>query len=112
MSISSAMPEVNATEAAKRIAEGAFTLDVREKLEWDAGHIGSAVHIPLGELVSRHNEISSDRDILVFCRSGGRSAEATLVLCALGYKAHNVVGGMQAWVAAGEPIDPESGVVL
>ena len=51
-------------------------VDVREPYEWDAGHIDGARHIPLGELPNRLDEVPRDADIVVYCRSGGRSARA------------------------------------
>ena len=86
-------------------------LDVREPAEWQAGRVASALHIPLGDLPYRLKELESGATFLVMCRSGMRSAEATVALTGAGFDAHNIVGGMKAWVAAGEPIEPESGFV-
>lgn len=105
------IPEVDVATAAARLAAGAVMLDVREPDEWQAGRVAEALHIPLGALAARHGELDPEADLLVICRSGGRSGEATLALCAAGYDAHNVAGGMQAWVAADQPIEPESGFV-
>lgn len=91
------------------VPEDAFLLDVREPDEWAAGHAPNAVHIPLGSLAERVQEISTDRDVYVVCRSGGRSARATQALNQAGWKAHNVSGGMQAWEAAALPMVSESG---
>jgi len=86
-------------------------VDVRELGEWQAGRIAGAVHIPLGELAQRHGELDAGTSLLLMCRSGMRSADATRALIGAGYDAHNVAGGMKAWVAAGQPIEPEGGFV-
>lgn len=111
MTRSPEVPEIDVTATVTRLDEGAVLLDVREVVEWEAGHVESAVHIPLGELGARHSELTSDALLLVICRSGGRSADATRALRGAGYDAHNVAGGMKAWVKAGQPIEPASGFV-
>ena len=91
------------------VPEDGFLLDVREQDEWDAGHAPSAIHIPLGSLADRAQEIPTDQDVYVVCRSGGRSARATQALNQAGWQAHNVSGGMQAWEAAERPMVSASG---
>ncbi|MGI8695835.1 MAG: rhodanese-like domain-containing protein [Mycobacteriales bacterium] len=82
----------------------AAVLDVREDDEWAAGHIDGAVHIPMGEVTARLGEIEAGQPVAVVCRSGGRSAQVTAYLVGNGIEARNVVGGMQAWQAAGRPM--------
>ena len=84
-------------------------LDVREDYEWEAGHAEGAVHIPMEQLPHRLGELDPDEDLLVVCRTGGRSARVTAWLVAQGYSALNVTGGMDAWVEAGKPIVSENG---
>jgi len=72
-------------------------LDVREPDEWASGHIPGARHIPLGELQARHGELDKDSEIVVVCKSGGRSALACEFLASMGYNAINMPGGMSAW---------------
>ena len=79
-------------------------LDVREHDEWDAGHIATAVHIPMGELATRLDEVPRDQDVVVVCRSGNRSASVTAYLDRNGWSARNLAGGMMAWDAAGRPM--------
>jgi rhodanese-related sulfurtransferase len=86
------------------LPEDAYLLDVREPEEWRAGHAPDAVHIPLGGLSDRANEVPQDRDVYVVCRSGHRSARAAMALNNAGWRAINVDGGMQAWMAAGKPM--------
>jgi len=99
------LPEVPAAA----VPAGAWLLDVREPDEWAAGHVPEATHIPLGELGARTAELPQDQEIFVICRSGVRSARAARALNGAGWRAVNVAGGMQDWVAADRPMTAESG---
>jgi rhodanese-related sulfurtransferase len=85
-------------------ADGAVLLDVRESEEWNVGHIPWAVHIPMGELLERLDEIPKERSIVVVCRSGHRSAAVTAYLAKAGWAARNLDGGMINWAATGRPM--------
>lgn len=87
-------------EAATRI-DGMQVLDVREYYEWAAGHISSAVNIPLRHLLRRFEELDPERPVLVTCQIGQRSALATAFLRERGFDSHNLEGGLEAWVAGG-----------
>ncbi len=77
-------------------------IDVRNRSEWEAGHLPGAVHIPIGYLAERLAEIPRDKPIVVQCQSGARSAIATSVLQRLGVThATDLVGGYAAWQSAG-----------
>jgi rhodanese-related sulfurtransferase len=102
-------PGVDVLSAAGMLADGAVALDVRETDEWQAGRIAGALHIPIGELGLRQDEIPRNRLLIAVCRSGSRSAAVTGALLRAGYEAENLTGGMQAWLAAGLPIDPADG---
>lgn len=91
------------------IPAGAFLLDVREPDEWAAGHIDSALHVPIAQIPDRVADLPGDRPIAVFCRGGGRSSRVTGFLVQSGIDAHNVTGGMRAWEAAGRPMVSDSG---
>ena len=75
-------------------------VDVREPREHAAGSIGGDVLIPLGQLPDRAGELPTDRPIVVYCQSGGRSARAAALLRRLGREAHNLAGGYVAWRAS------------
>lgn len=103
------IPEIDVAEAQQRVAAGAALLDVREADEWAAGHAEAAQWIPMGELPARQDEIADGREVVVICRSGGRSGRVTQALVRAGYDAVNLAGGMQAWAAAGHPVVTEAG---
>jgi len=102
-------PEVGPSEARDLMADGAFLLDVREPDEWAAGHATDAVHIPMGQLGARQDELPTDRRIVAVCRSGGRSRRVTQALVGAGYDAVNLDGGMQAWIDVGLEMVSEDG---
>jgi rhodanese-related sulfurtransferase len=87
----------------------AVLLDVRESDEWQAGHIEGALHIPLADLPARFGELPADADLVVVCRSGGRSARAVAWLNENGHGALNLDGGMGAWAASGREMVSETG---
>ncbi len=99
--------DVAAGMAARRLS----VVDVREPVEWDAGHIAGAVLIPLGEFADRVGELP-EGPLAIVCRSGSRSAMAADWLHRSGVTASNMTGGMKAWVAAELPIDPSDGRVV
>ncbi|MCU1486098.1 MAG: hypothetical protein JWN67_2844 [Actinomycetia bacterium] len=105
------VPEIDVAELARRHAEGAYVLDVRQPDEYEAGHVPGAVLVPLDQLEARQAEVPTDRPLLVICKSGGRSAKAVQVLSAAGLDATNVAGGTMAWIDAGNPVaqGPEAG---
>lgn len=88
---------------AVQFPDDAVVVDVREQDEWDAGRAPGALHIPLSELPERLADLPED-ELLVVCRSGGRSARATAWLTHNGYDARNLDGGMKAWSVAGLPL--------
>jgi glyoxylase-like metal-dependent hydrolase (beta-lactamase superfamily II)/rhodanese-related sulfurtransferase len=77
-------------------------VDVREPNEFNGslGHVPGAVLIPLGSLAARANELSKERPIVTVCRSGARSAQATVILGKAGFsRVANLSGGMLRWRA-------------
>ena len=97
--------ELSPAEAAARLREGGWQIvDVRTPEERPDGVIDGDVLIPLDELSARAGEIDPARPSLIYCRSGARSAMAVSALRAAGYDAHNLAGGMLAWLDAGLPV--------
>jgi hydroxyacylglutathione hydrolase len=84
-------------------------LDVREPDEWEAGHAPDAWFWPLARLDQVRAELPVGPKIVCVCRSGGRSATATELLRSWGLDAVNLAGGMQAWAAAGRPVERDDG---
>jgi molybdopterin/thiamine biosynthesis adenylyltransferase/rhodanese-related sulfurtransferase len=83
-------------------------LDVRERDEWDEGHIPGAVHVPRGYLESRIEGLVPDRTakVVVYCAVGNRSAFATKSLSELGYEnVVNLQGGFTDWKRNGHPTE-------
>ena len=83
-------------------------LDVREPDEFNGalGHVPRAKLIPLGTLLQKKEEISKDRPIVVVCRSGARSAQATVLLRNAGFaKVANLSGGMLRWRGQRFPVE-------
>lgn len=94
--------EVSVAKAAEMRTSGAFILDVRELSEWQTVHIPGATLIPLGELANRLDELPKDKDIVVVCRSGNRSAQGRDILLNAGFtNVTSMAGGMNQWTAAG-----------
>lgn len=90
------------------LCDDAWLLDVREPDEWAAGHAPGARLVPMGQLPARLAEVPVDREVVVVCRSGNRSGQVTQWLVMQGYDARNLVGGMQAWAAAGRPMEADA----
>jgi rhodanese-related sulfurtransferase len=99
--------EISPTEAAAKSKSGeAVIVDVREKDEWDEGHIPDAIHMSRGtiELDVEEKVPDSNSMIICHCGGGGRSALAAESLQKMGYKnVHSMAGGLKAWRAAGLP---------
>ncbi len=103
----SGITEVNTLEATRLMNDDALMLDVREDNEWAVGHIPNARHIRLGELSNQITAIEKfkDKPIVVYCRSGNRSARACAMLKKSGFSnASNLAGGITAWEQASLPI--------
>ena len=99
MHTKSKVDEILPEEVSKKIDEGKAKsiIDVREHEEVAQGKIPGAYHIPLGELEDRLNEIDSEKEHIMVCRSGSRSGKASEFLQDKGYKVKNMVGGMLNW---------------
>lgn len=80
--------------------KAALVLDVREKEEWDAGHIDHAQLVPLSALAQGHiPDIPRDSEIIIYCQKGKRGLQAAHILQAYGYiDVCNMAGGYEAWL--------------
>ncbi len=97
--------EVDAAEAKARFESGSsILLDVREAFELDRASIGGAVWIPMREIPSRAGELPHDREIIVFCHHGARSAQVAAYLLRGGFPSvRNLAGGIDAWSREVDP---------
>lgn len=80
-------------------------LDVRTPEEFAEGHIAGAVNIPLDSLSSRLSEVPTDEPVVVYCRSGNRSAQAVEILQDAGYTQVRDLGGLVTWQSQGYPVE-------
>jgi rhodanese-related sulfurtransferase len=101
--------EVSAAQAKADLDAGKkfILLDVRSKEEFDAGHLPNAVHVSRGLLEFKIGRVIPDKNanIILYCRTGARSAMATLVLNEMGYvNAKNMAGAFKEWGTAGFPV--------
>lgn len=88
----------------RQMGDTVTLVDVRENAEWASGHIAGAIHIPLGRLREEMKLIPSDKPVVFYCHSGGRSSQAIALAMAAG-QAHDthMGGGISAWRAQGFP---------
>ena len=98
------LPQLNVQDLKASLKNnGPLVLDVRTPNEWQSNHIEGARHVPLSSFARQLPDLPNDRRIAVICGSGYRSAIATSLLQARGYKdVENVSGGMSAFVEAGK----------
>jgi len=100
------IPQMSVSELKHKLdaGEDIFVLDVREPYEYQIAQIGGHL-IPLGELPSRMSELDTAKEIVIHCKSGGRSQRAAEFLAQNGFKKlHNLAGGITAWA---NEIDPD-----
>ncbi|HTW48160.1 MAG TPA: rhodanese-like domain-containing protein, partial [Acidobacteriaceae bacterium] len=93
------IPQMPVKELKRRrdAGEEVFVLDVREPFEYQIAQIGGKL-IPLGELPQRVGELNPQQEIVVQCKSGGRSQRAAEFLRKNGFaNVHNLAGGITAW---------------
>jgi rhodanese-related sulfurtransferase len=86
-------------------------IDVRAPHEHEAGHIAGSRLIELQDLPEQAATIDQQKPVILYCRSGGRSAMATQALEQAGFDAHNMSGGMLEWHAAELQMEPADGFV-
>ena len=102
------VPAVSATAAAAMLKAGdALLIDVRELEEWEESRIPGADFKPLSEIQDWFEDLPRDVDIILQCRSGNRSGQATEALISqAGFdRVFNLTGGIIAWHSADLPVD-------
>jgi rhodanese-related sulfurtransferase len=104
--------ELSPRQVAELLSEADVQLvDVREPYEHDAGRIANDTLIELDKLPAEAGTLDRDRPVVFYCRTGSRSALATQAFGSAGFDAHNLAGGLKAWVEDGLPIEPADGRV-
>jgi adenylyltransferase/sulfurtransferase len=105
------MEEITATELKQRLDRGddLQVIDVREPFEYDIAKLEGAKLIPLGEVVNRMSEIDPNRETVVHCKGGVRSAKAIEALQRAGFPGRlvNLRGGITAWSNDVDPSVPK-----
>jgi len=97
--------EVSVAQAKAKKEAGALIIDVRERAEYEQMHIPGALHISLGQLEQHARSLPRNKEIIVVCRSGGRSAVARDILKRAGFlNVSSMSEGMLGWKAAGYPV--------
>ena len=89
---------VTPERAKELVTHGARLVDVRSPEEFEAGHLAGAINIPVGALESRLSELEPKSEpVVVYCRSGFRSARASRILASAGFTQIADLGGMSRW---------------
>jgi rhodanese-related sulfurtransferase len=105
------MAEITATELKQRLDNGEDIqiVDVREPHEVAVAKIPDTIHIPLGQIVNRMSEIDPNKETVVHCKMGGRSARAIMALKQSGFAGNliNLKGGITAWSNEVDPSVPK-----
>ncbi len=105
------MQEISATELKRRLDNGddIQIIDVREAVEVAVAKIPNAIHIPLAQVLDRSSEIDPNRETVVHCKMGGRSARAIDALKRSGFSGNlmNLKGGITAWSNEVDPTVPK-----
>ena len=100
---------VKIEQAERLIADGVQLLDVRTQEEWDEGYLKGAKRVDFtadGFLEKAKAALDPKKPVLVYCRSGRRSAKATKALRDAGFTTvHDMAGGITAWQKAGKPVE-------
>jgi hydroxyacylglutathione hydrolase len=100
-----AVDEVSLDELESRDPDS-IVLDVREPVEYAAGHVPGALNLPQADLADRLEELPRDGRLLLICQGGYRSLRAAQFLKQIGFtRVFSVPGGTAAWAEAGKPLD-------
>ena len=106
--------ELEAPELAQRLddqPEDIHVIDVREMNEFTAGSMPGAKAMPMASIPVRMDELQQDKDLIIVCRSGARSAQVCMFLQQQGFdKVFNLRGGLMSWARLGLPIEQPQAV--
>lgn len=97
--------EINVNELVAMMNNSKLTLlDVREEKERKGGHINGDIHIPMSQVKTKLKTLDKKQPILVYCRSGSRSAHIAQMLGKAEFNPYNLKGGFVAWSSANMPL--------
>jgi len=97
--------EISVSELAPLLENGAVLIDVREADEYAAGHVPTAISIPLSTVQDRVDEFRHDGTVYVICQVGGRSMRACQYLADFDIdNLVNIAGGTSGWLALGNAV--------
>jgi rhodanese-related sulfurtransferase len=97
--------EIQPDRVMQLAATGALVIDVRTESEVAQGVIDGAMHIPLHLLPLRSADVSHDKPVVIYCRTGARSAQACAYMAGQGFSnMHNLAGGIMAWARSGNAL--------
>lgn len=97
--------EISVSELAPLLVNGAVLIDVREADEYAAGHVPTAISIPLSTVQGRVDEFRHDGTVYVICQVGGRSMRACQYLADFDIdNLVNIAGGTSGWLALGNAV--------
>ncbi len=95
------------TVASVKDRDDVFLLDVREPWEYEEAHIPGVTLLPMGEVAANLDQIPTEKQVIVTCRSGNRSGQVARFLRENGFgNISNMSGGILEWQAAGYPVEP------
>lgn len=106
---------VDAARAEALIAQQALVLDVREPAEFQLGHLPNAVNVPRGVLefkVGNHPDLNDEqRNILIYCKNGGRSTLAAYTLKQMGFaQVEMLIGGFDGWTGSVHTVEVDPSI--
>jgi rhodanese-related sulfurtransferase len=97
--------EISVSELEQLIAAGSMVIDVREADEFAAGHVPTAISIPLSTIQNRVDEFRHEETVYVICQVGGRSMRACQYLADFDIdNLVNIAGGTTGWLALGKDV--------
>jgi rhodanese-related sulfurtransferase len=102
-----AFAALSAMQAVRLMNQGALVIDLRDKEPYDAGHIGDARNVPVGQLKSQADSLKKwrDKNVITYCDNGTNGARGARTLMELGFtKVFNLHGGLNAWVKDNLPL--------
>ena len=87
------------------VRQSGTLIDVREPVEYAAGHVSGAVLVPVGQVTTRVQELDRSRPVYVICATGNRSLAIADLLRSTGFDAWSVTGGTAAWAGSGRSVE-------